>query len=92
MSGNEQQLPEKEADDAPFTKADAEDSDGILPELKIKILNMFFSRKFIVLACAVVAFWLRPESFTGNHLLIAFGLYCAANVSDKFVEIIGFKK
>lgn len=54
--------------------------------IKTKILDDFFSRKFIILVIAVVAFFLMPTLFPAQYLVISFGIYAGSNVLEKLVQ------
>ncbi len=79
-------------EDAPLTIADTGGSWGILPEIGLKLLNNFLSRKFLVLVVAVWLFLRKSEAFTASHLIVVFALYCVASVSDKIIDKIPWGK
>ena len=43
------------------------------------------SRKFQVLVLSVAMHLKNPMAFTGDHLVIVFGIYIGGNVFEKFV-------
>jgi len=58
---------------------------SLLKKLKIKIIDDFTSRKFLILVIAVIAFFIDPKFFPADHLVMTFGIYAGANVLDKLV-------
>jgi hypothetical protein len=58
---------------------------SLLKKLKIKVIDDFTSRKFLILVIAVVAFFIDPKYFPADHLVMTFGIYAGANVLDKLV-------
>lgn len=59
---------------------------GIWDEIKIKLLNNFLSRKFIVLALAVFFFWENPQTFDAKYLVYVFVIYCVTSAADKLID------
>lgn len=54
--------------------------------MKEQFLKRISSRKFIVLILAVIIFFIKPDTFQGNHLVMVFALYVGGNLATKFME------
>ena len=59
-----------------------EEKHQIWEKVKRKIIDDFTSRKFLILAIAVIAFFVT-KSFNATHLIYAFGIYGLGNAVDK---------
>ena len=88
MSDQQTPAPEQKADDAPLSMADTGGKWGILPEIGIKLLNNFLSRKFIVLVIAVSLFLRDAATFSAQFLVWVFALYCITSAADKLIDKI----
>lgn len=73
-------------EDPVLTVADLKD--GIWPEVKVKLLNNFLSRKFLVLSVAIFFFARDPKIFGPEYLIYTFAIYCVTSAADKLIDKI----
>lgn len=54
-------------------------------KFSLDFISRISSRKFIVFLTAIVLFLIRPQHFTGDHVVIVFAVFIGGNVLEKFI-------